>query len=414
MININKFFEAYEKEMAFVLSQKQKILESFKKKEEKIKLYEEALGELEKVKNEINFDLFKKETEEFISVLMNFDTENIEKNTEMVYSSIAYMGTIRKDLEEVSKKYLHIKNFWENYAIKKYKIEKNAKFAQDIDQELKEISIEIQNVTIDEIQRLEDRIESAKTKIERSVSMINDLNRIMEDHIFIGEAEIAFKQKIENFIENQYKTLSLTQVSELSEEIKNEFKVLKKESKTIRKKIPLYRIFNNTGKVHSFAMEPKEGVKINVSDIEIENPIYKKEDRYIYIDNYPIHGIFEKNFLKEEMEIPDEHFDAIKEFDRVSTTYFMIFTFLSLITIFLNIFNVIPLLQTIALVMLYPLLFIVIFKKTKKTTDKRFKLPLFFHFFETNFYIVKEGDNLFKPQNVIPMIFLHFEKLFKV
>jgi len=244
--------------------------------------------------------------------------------------------------------------------------------------------------------------------------MINEIADLEKDNIFIGKEELLFKEKLDNFIKNKYYKSSLSEISDFAAETKEEFKKLKEASTVKRKKIPVYKIINKTGKVHSYAIEPKKGVFINVTDTDIENPIYKNTGKYIYIDNYPVHGIFEKEFLKEEMEIPDSQFEAIKEFDRVTTTYFFIFAGLAFFTILMNMTGSISVVQTILLVLLYPFLFMLFFKKTKKKIDKRYKLKDFFHFFETNFYIIKEGDSLLKPQYIIPNIFINFSKLFEV
>jgi hypothetical protein len=413
-LNIEKLFEKYIESIQFLNKAKQDILEDFKKKEEYIKEYEEALSELEKKKNELNFDLFTKETESFINVLMNFDTEDIKSNTEMVLSSIAYLGTIQHDIQEVSKKYLYIKKFWENWAIKKQGIDPNAKFAKDIEKELSEIHEEIENVNLEELQRLEDKIENSKTKIERAISIINDLNKMLNSYIFIGKEEVQFENKLIDFINNKYSQASLAEINDFAEETKEKLKSLKKSSKIIRKKVPVKKITNKSGKVYSYGIEPENGIVLNVTDIEIENPIYEDTDHFIYINNYPEHGVFEKEFLHKNMEIPDEQFEAIKEFERVTFHYFILFSILSIFTIILNIVGAIPIVQTILLVVLYPFLFMFFFSKTKKKLNKKYKLPGFFHFFETNYFIIKEGDSAFKPQYVIPVIFENFTKLFKV
>jgi len=413
-IDIGKLFLSYEKNIAGLLENKQRILEDFKKKEDQLKRYREAISDLEKIKNEINFALFEKESEEFLQVLLNFDTEDIPKNIDLVYSSIAYLENIRYDLEEVSKKYIHIKNFWENYAIKKYNINEEAVFAIDIRNKLSEISEDISIVTLDEMQRLEDKIEEIKAQIERSISMITDMKTIVEKNIFIGDDEVEFYEEIVDFIQNKYSEMSLAEVSDFSEKTNKKYRELVKKSKTIKKKIPIYKMISKNGGVYSYAMEPKEGIKLNISDIDIENPIYIETDRFIYIINYPEHGIFTKEFIQYEMEIPDEYFDAIKEFDRKTTNYFIFFSVLSLLTAILNIIGVLPIIQTLLLVALYPLIFMFIFRSIKKKIDKKYKFWKMFHFFETNFYFIKEGDSLLKPQNIIPLIVMNFEKLFKV
>ncbi len=414
ILDINVFFDEYIRLNNLFSSEKQNVLENLKKKENRMKFYEEALSNLEKENNEINFNIFQKETKEFMNVLLNFNTEDIDSNTQLVYNSIAYLETIKYDLSEISKKYFHIKNFWENYAKKKYKIKSSALFAKDIEKELKEISEEIKFVELSELQRLEDHIESVKLKIERSVSLINELSQLEKDHIFIGQEEILFKNKLEDFIKTKYYNSSLSEISDFAQKTKDTFEELKSKNKVIRNKIPVYKIINKTGRVHSYAIEPKKGIFINVTDTEIENPIYKSSGKFIYIENYPVHGIFEKEFLKEELQVPDEQFEAIKDFEAITTNYFIFFSSLSILTIIMNLIGELPIIQTILLISLYPLLFIFFFGRTKKKIDKRYNLKDFFHFFETNYYIVKEGDSLLKPQYIISNIFINFSKLFEV
>jgi len=411
-LDINIFYDIYINEFKNINQEKQDILEVFKGKEDNMQKYEDALSDLETKKNEINFDLFESETEHFLNTLKVFNVENIPQNTELVYSSVAYLESIQHDLNEVSQKFLYVKNFWEKYAVKKHNINKDAIFAKDIDKELSEIENEIKEVKLIDLSRLESRIETTKTKVERSVSMISDLNLIIEENFFIGTEAFELKKQIESFEKETYLTSTLSEITEFSRTIKENVDRLKKESELTEKRCRIYKITNKEGKIESFGFKITDSLILNASDIDIEDPIYTKLERFVYIENFPTKGIFKKEFIQEQMQVKDEHIESMKDFERTTNAYFIVLSILGLGTALLSLTGTLSIPITLALTALYPLLFILLFNKTKTKVDKKYNIPNSFHFFQTNYYIVKEGQTLFKSQFMIPLIFLNFQEIF--
>lgn len=413
MIDLNTLFEIYNKEFTTINNEKQTILEDFREKEVKLKKYDEALAELEKSKNSAKFDLFSNLSERFLHILLQFDPNDIDNNTNNVVGGLLYLEEIKRDLTEVSKKYTFLQNLWQRFLNRKEGIDTDAKFIKDITYELEKIEEDLNNTTIDEIPRLEEKIENTKTMIERSISMLEDMNQILERHFFIGKESKNLYFAIQDFIDHKYKSASLSEITDFTNKVRDDFKILYKTAKTSRMKVPVIKIQKDKGdKVYTYGFSIEDCL-INPSDVKIDSPNYLNTGEFIYIDNFPISGIFEKSFLHNNLEVADDQFEAIKEFNKKAYKNFLLFSGLSFASVIMSIFGTISTLNAIALTALYPLLFMIMFSTAKKAIERKYKLPKMFHFYETNYYIIKEGTDSFAIQNVIPYIFLNYKEIFE-
>ena len=411
-IDVENFFVIYNKTLFKALEEKDTLLERFKDVERELKNYLILLSDLEKLKNEINLELFNNELNDFIQILMNFNPEDMQYNIEALHGGILHLKSIQFELIEISKKYFNIVNFWNEFAINKYNLDSNSKIYKDIQYILQDIKNDLSNASINDFSRLEEKINLAKKQIERSISIISFLKEMINKYIFIGEKEIQFLEKVENFLLNDYKTKSLGEIAIITEELDKEFKEIESNSETEFKKIPVLKVISKTGNAYSYVIEPKEKLYLNVADIEIDNPEYININRFIYIDNYPKHGIFSKDFLLNDMEVPTKYFDMIKEFDSKTLKYFILISSLIFLIIFLFVIGIFSLFQLSLFLILMPILFITLFNKTKNDTNKKYHMRDAFHFYQSNYLIVSEGDPLFKPQNITPLILMNFSKIF--
>ncbi len=414
MFDVNDFFINYYKGVNSFIKNRDKELEKILNLSEEFKIYQEALSKLNEKVMEINLPLFKKESTKVLNILADFDPNKIPEHIDFVYSGIDWMEEIKEKLDKVSKKFNNIRNFWHNTAVVKYRIDKNTVFAHEIDNKIIEVQKLIEESDATELGRVEERVEELVKKINKAIAIFDNIKNILEHNVFIGREAELLEQDMLKFLSEGYKDKHFVDVLSIADDLTTRYSNILAKNNFIRKQIPVYKATskNNVNGAYSYFIKIQD-LYINMTDIEIEDYEIEFIDRYIYVDNFPTFGIWGINYLKENMEIPDEAITLIKEFDILM---FNIFIFMAVFILFLfiiGIFSLSFIAVPLGFSFVAPFWYKKIFHKMKRKLDKKYGLNKQFYFFEINYFFVKEGDRLFRFERLTPLILMHFDEIFK-
>ncbi len=125
MINIDNFVSAYTIENKKTIQSKINLLEEFRSRESKFKLYEDALTDLEKIKATSNIDTFENIRDKLFNFLLEFDDMNIDANIDKVKAVIDFLKQKEPELKKLSDNLNFIKNYGSLLLIEEIQIIKN-------------------------------------------------------------------------------------------------------------------------------------------------------------------------------------------------------------------------------------------------------------------------------------------------
>jgi len=421
-LNLELFFDNYSENLLNVSLAQRKILDVFREKEEELKEYIKQVSVLEKAKNNYKMKDFEKIIsniafnlgEEFSNLSIPLKKIPILENAAKIKEVIIGIENRGYEFENISNKYTNVKKLWKAFIKPREYIDKQAKFVQIIEEELKELEEQIKDIDIDGIGRIEEKIASIKDLIEKVIYAISELEVLYNKHFFVGYEPLALKKEIERFLEKEYKNKEIGEIVIKTKEILNKKEKLKAKNKTVTEAVNVVLIREKKSKKVKAYGVYINGVYLNPSEIEFKDPEYIFLNRYIYIDNFPVEGIFEKEKLLKNMDISQKQLMAMEKFSQVTMKKFLLeivggsvlFWFLYIIT---PIFNIISFSSTIVGIHFY---FAWNFKRLKRKIDKEFGVPNAFYFISINYFYVKEGTDEFKYEKLPYLIVQNFEKVF--
>jgi len=413
-INIEEFYNDYISLIQDFNVNQQDIISNFISKEKDLDTYIEEIEALEKRKIAIGFDIFEKELTEMTAILMDFNPIKIEESTAQVKGAQLYLDRNARDLENLAKAFETTKATWYKIALIQHNIDPNSFFATKIEEEFQDIEKDIKNLTIDNVERLSDRISSLKNSINHILSTFMKIKKLFSENTFIGDEAIAYYERALRFIQYEYKENNLFDIENIVDKLLEDFETLKKQREFVQKKIPIYKVVNNTNMddtAYSYAAKINQQF-FNLTSIDFSNPKYVKTGHFVYVNFFPIHGIFGLREIFENMRIPDDYFEANKEFTNKTFNAFLGtvgIDSLILISYFmgLNIF------VAISMVLASPFVYKAYFKYLIKATYKKFKLDKMFFYIKNDYFFVKEGDDLLNPLRIEEILFKNFDIIFK-
>ena len=408
-INLDSFFKEYIDHYNNQISRRRELNEILKSYSDNLKKYSEALTELEKKVNEVNLNLFDYEKAMIIETLKNFDLKNIDKSIKMIYNAIEYLNLHKFTYLNIADKYYKQKNFWNGFLSNHKK--EDAIFAKDINSKIKKIEEDIKKVSIEDMLSLEETIDFTFVSIQKAVSSIQELKAILNS-VFVEEEALKIYYELEAFFKDKYKTMSLKELLQYEEDIKYKISKIKKEWGFL--KIPIYLVKSKKGgRAYSYAAKLAEDTFVSMTEVIIEDPVYKPLNQYIYIENSPNRGIFSTKEIVDNLDIYSNQIEAILTFKEVMENTFVFFVIFSLLIIIFNFVGFIGLIPMLGLLMSLGLGFFTLFRFFKNKIDEEYKVKNAFYFIEISFVFIKEGTNLFKYKDLKPLILKYFYKIYK-
>lgn len=420
--NLDLFFDNYIENLVNVSQHQKKILDIFRDKEEELKEYLKQVNILEKTKNNYKMKDFEyivsnmslNLAEEFSNYDIELKNLLIKENVDKLKQVILGIKNSGYEFENLSIKFNNLSKMWNAFINSRPYLDKKAIFLVTLNNEMKELENDIKKIDIEDIGRIEEKISTIKLTIERTVNAIAEIEIIYNKYFFVGYEAIELKKKIEHFFKVKYKKMSLGEIAKFMMEIEKEKKEIEQEN--IIKTEPINVVYiteKESKKIYSYGLYINE-VYINPSEINFKNPVYNFINQYIYLDNFPIKGIFEKDFLLNNIQISQNQLLAIKEFNEATMKYFLLEAvggsfLLGLLYLLISSFSLTTFLSSILSLHLF---FMWIFGKLKKKIDNKFNVPNAFYFIKINYFYIKEGTDGMKYEKIPELILSKFNDIF--
>jgi hypothetical protein len=368
---------------------------------------------LEKIQNKINLQIFEYLINSIYEELSKFDPENIEYNIYKIQNMVISLQESEKELTDISNNVNVLKKIWKGF-VNRYPEIKNTKLEKNFYMQLDVLMDVLAKSNITQVGLVEDSLTNLKKTVEEIILLYEKLKEYEKYHLFIGEEYEEFYKELQNIgnlisesssdleDKTQEEKLKLTKeavedfiiiVKEYIEKIE---KIKKEESTKGVIKIPVIKaqhkinknIYKFTVKFEDFLLK-YESFFLNEKALNFTNT-----KQYIFIDNYPIKGIFKADETIKNLKIFDNYILAATEYDK---SIFNLFIFISVIDILSGFFvigNTFLLFFYLFYVFgsLFSLRF---FKKViYKFKENKYKVKKFFPFIKTDFIIFKTGEDL--------------------
>lgn len=411
VVNLDKLYDIYIEHNNELNVRKLSVLEGFREKENNFKKYEDIVSLLEKEKNESKIDSYASLSEEVLRDLKNFNPNSIEENLRPVKNQILNIRTVKEDISKVSDKFRYIENMWLSFLERKSTMDPSAVFIKDIFIKIANIKKEFSYISINDLGMIEEKIDTLKTSIMKAMSIIEDFTAIIDRNVFIGKEPKMLFDKIKSFIDTDYKKMSLTDINVFALEIEEEIERLQQYRirKTVRAKVIKLKSKQNQS-IYNYGIE-LNGIMMYVSEKLSTNEIKEDTRKFLYIDNFPIYGLFDISKLNEEIEVSDNQFFANKELNDISLNLFLLNSFITIFILGQSIWSDYSPIVTIPLAILMQFVFAFFFKGLMYRINDKFNLKNMFYFFKISFIYVSIGDDGLDVQKVVPNILLNFDNI---
>lgn len=407
LVNLDKLYNIYIDENNKINTNKLLVLEHFREKENNFKKYEDIVSLLEKEKGESKIDSYAALSEDILNELKKFNPNSIEENLKPVKDQIDYIRSVKEDISKVSDKFKFIENMWLSFLERKSTMDTNSVFIRDIFQKIAELKEEFSFISINDLGMIEEKIDTLKNSIVKAMSIIEDLTAIIEKNVFIGKEPKALNDRIRKFIDKDYKEMSLTDINIFSSEIDEEIERLRHYRIRKRLKAKVIKLKNKQNhNIYNYGIELK-GIMMYVSEKLSVNEVKEDTRKFLYIENFPVYGLFNINTLNEEIEVSDDQFFANKELNDKS---FNLFIIISIATLYILSMDYTPLVK-IPLAILMQFVFVFFFKGLMYRINDKYNLKNMFYFFKVSYIYTSIGDSGLDVQKVIPNILLNFDKI---
>jgi len=411
MIDINKLYSIYIDENTKIDKEKAFVLEKFRTVESNYKYYEDALNILEKEKNKAKIDSYERLSNEIIERLSNFNPTDIQINLPPIEKEINYLIEVRDDVSNTSQKFKHTVSMWNAFLERNKNLDLSSLFIRNITEDIKKITDEFIDIDLNNLSRIEENIIDLNHSITRSITMMEDLDGLVDKNDFIGKEPLALKKRIEEFTKEKYKTMTLLEINNFHKKMEAKIQFYKNKVLLKRIKAKVIKIMNkNDHSIYNYGIEIN-GQLLFPSEKLTENPDYEDTNEFLYIDGFPVYGIVPVTSIQEKIEVADDQFYANKELNDKSILFFIIGIILSSIALFMTVSGSLSPFISTPIVAIITGLFIFIFKGLKYNINSKYKLPNMFYFFKVSYFFVSIGDDGLNVQNVVPTILGNFSKL---
>jgi len=421
-LNLELFFDNYSENLLNVSVAQRKTLDKFREKEEELKEYIKQVSLLEKAKNNYKMKDFKKIisniainlAEDFSDLDMSLGAIPVIDNAKKINEVILGIENRGYEFENIANKFNNVKKLWTAFIEPREYLDKDAKFIQTIEEELSDLSNSIKEINIDDMGRIEENIASLKELIEKAIYSISEMELLYNNYFFVGYEAKKIKKEIEDLLGKKYKYLDIGELVINAKKILKEKDKVMLKNKTITEKIHvIYIREKNNKKVNTYGFYIN-GVYLNPSEIQFKDPEYVFLKQYIYVDNFPVFGIFEKKWLIENLDISQNQLLAMEKFNIISMKKFLIEAvggslFIWMLYVITPIFNILTFVFAVLGIHLY---FAWGFKRLKKKIDKKFNVPNAFYFIPINYFYIKEGTDKLKYEKLPKLILENFDKIF--
>lgn len=391
---INRIINFYIDNNNQVIKEKINYLEDFRTQEIKLKDYVEVLNELEKKQHKINLKEFNGLKIRTIEILKDFNPKDIDLNIKKLEEMINFFEQIELDLIEVSESLVSLKRIWTSFLKRNDEFRKSV-FNNYVEEKFIALKRTIESVTPQEIGLLNSDIENEKQDIEKIIVLIEKLKEYKNLNIFLGKENIEIEKNLSLLID----TMNDISIHDFIEKAKDCLAFIDIEKKNVvygRKRVKVFKFINKTDpSIYKYTVQFGSYFVRYESFFDSSNLKIEDTGQYIYLEDYPIKGIFSGKEVVEKLMIDNDYLNAVEVLSKKSQITFLLLGLFILtttsITAFLNEFIIIA---NLIISLLILISFNPIMKRLKSKIENIFKLEDIFVFTKLNFFIVSEGDDL--------------------
>jgi hypothetical protein len=411
MINIDNFMSAYTIENKKTIQSKINLLEEFRSRESKFKLYEDALTDLEKIKATSNIDTFENIRDKLFNFLLEFDDMNIDANINKVKAVIDFLKQKEPELKKLSDNLNFIKKLWITFVNRRNPENKKSIMIQSITEDIEFLLDSFSSAGADDLSRLEQGVEDLKNDVLKVTGMFDEIHNYLEMHLFIGKEANLLKKDLENFINIDFYSSDLVQIFKRKEEINENIREIENnQTVKVKKGIPVIKAVNPNKNDYTVYTLKFDDYLLEFENQDLSKSVLKDTNELLYFDNFPEKGVFKAHEIKDDLKISEDVLEAMVELNKKSENLF--FASIGFITLFgiLSFFNIINIWLLMFMFLSFVFGFKKLFKQMVKSIKKRFDIENAFFFIPVNYFIVSEGDIGLNHKDLIYTVIVNYKK----
>ena len=432
----DELFDRFVADNAKYDNDRKRVLNNFRNSEKLLRKYIETLSDLEKQQSRANFSEFQLLQQNMVGNLLQFDPRNIEGNIEFVKFYIGKLAQNENEFNEISSALFEFEQRWEKFLFRypKFNGTKFDRYFKNKHQTLQSLVHEVD--AVENMGVISKRVDQDRQELEKVIMHIEKIEDYIKMYIYIGEENEKQLEMLKALI-NDSDSYEVNDFFDIAAETIQHIDEIKLKSKKARVPVPVVKIFNNKNKNvykytlrfgdftvlyenffidamrskldrKDFSWEEHSTKEQDDSEEKIDNKSMKQKDtgQFVYLDNFPIDGIFSGKEVVNELCVSPEYMVMVEELASTSLISFFIFIgiiFLStLITTFIGggavIFNVIFALSAFVG-------FRIFLKFLKRSQEDYRKMPDFFTFSKIDLFLFKEGDNFIIDDALVGAIY---------
>ncbi len=411
MINIDNFVSAYTIENKRTIQNKINLLEEFRSRESKFKLYEDALTDLEKIKATSNIDTFENIRDKLFNFLLEFDDMNIDANIDKVKAVIDFLKQKEPELKKLSDNLNFIKKLWITFVNRRNPENKESIMIQSITEDIEFLLDSFSSAGADDLSRLEQGVEDLKNDVLKVTGMFDEIHNYLEMHLFIGKEANLLKKDLENFINIDFYSSDLVQIFKRKEEINENIREIENnQTVKVKKGIPVIKAVNPNKNDYTVYTLKFDDYLLEFENQDLSKSVLKDTNELLYFDNFPEKGVFKAHEIKDDLKISEDVLEAMVELNKKSENLF--FASIGFITLFgiLSFFNIINIWLLMFMFLSFVFGFKKLFKQMAKSIKKRFDIENAFFFIPVNYFVVSEGDIGLNHKDLIYTVIVNYKK----
>lgn len=390
---INEFIDSFVSIGSGITAEKVNVLETFRATETKLKDYSESLNDLEKQQNKINLIEFGGLRSKTVEILSVFDPINIDNNISKIYETIDFFKNIENELIEVSESLINVRRSW-NFFIEKNREFKDSIFDNYVNQKEQKLKDTLNVINPREIGILSIDIEKARQEIELIISYISKIKDLLLMNIFIGDES----KKIENEISmlmSEYDNNDISNFIEKAKELIQRVEDINTSGEKGTVAVEVVRYSNKENKsIYKHTLKFGDHIMKYDTFFNIENPHVVNTGKYVFLDNFPLEGVFKGRDIIESLDYNDNYISAVEDFSNTSIFMFSMLIILIMITTTASLFiGGIAVYINFILALAGIIGFNPYLASLQITSAAKFGLKKIFIYSKTNFIVASKGED---------------------
>lgn len=427
---INGFFDAFVQNSEAFSAAKRARLETFRGTEASLKSYVDALGELEKQQNRVSFSEFSTLQAQMIKHLKQFNPKNVSgeiKKVNQYTQSLTYKG---KEFKEVAGGFSALDTMWKSFLTRNPSFV-DTNFDNYYKKELEAIVEKITNIHSSDLDTIASLISIAHVQFEKIMIQIEKIKEYTERYIYIGEAAQQLLLKLSDLMQNS-DNYDVKEFFEVASVTLDKIDAVILESKTARVPVPVVKVYNaRNPKVYKYTLRfgdrtvlyenffedrkyhPDDAdwrtnlIVKNQDDNEDEAEFMKHEEtgRFVYLDNFPLDGIFSGREIVENLEVSKEYQIEVEELSsKAFTTFVLTFFFLTMLTLVCMLIGKTAIFIDMMIIAASLLGYKAFLSNIKLYGENKRNMPAYFTFTKIDFIFTKEGDDFYIDEALLGAI----------